>query len=243
MSALIRTEMLKLLVTRATWGLLALGVALGLVAVPRLLLSSGTVGATAEHSQARWSLVLTSSGVGLWPVLLLGVLAMSGEFHHRTVTSTLLLTPARFRPLAAKSITVALVGAAFAPILMAVAALVGTASGATDAFAYVPVRNLLGLMAFGALWGWFGVAIGALVRNQTVALLIPVLWLLVIEPMVNSFQLHTLVPYLPDYAAGSLGGAQEPGMLSATAAAVVLVGYGLALTAAAARRLQTADVT
>ena len=116
------------------------------------------------------------------------------------------------------------IGAAF---LLAVAAGLGLASGnvrlAVDAR---QVQLVAGGLVATAWWAWLGAAIGTVVRSQTIALLIPPVWMLVIETLLPSYGLDA-VPLLdaerPDSA---LGGADFAGALPEWAAGVTLLGYG-----------------
>ncbi len=243
MIALIRTELLKLLWTRATWGLLAAAVVLAVVRVQMVLSNVGEADAPAPGSRQLTLDVLGASGAGVLVLVLLGVVLVTGEFHHATWTSTLLETPNRSRVLAAKFITAALVGAIGAALLLAVAAGLGLASGNVR-LSVDPqsVQLLAGVLVATAWWTWLGAAIGTAVRSQTVALLIPPVWMLVVETLLPSYGLDGVLPWTPNGLTGALGGAHFAGALPEWAAAVTLLGYGLVLSVAGVRRAVRTDV-
>ena len=98
-------------------------------------------------------------------------------------------------------------------------------------------------LLYAACWGWFGAAIGALIRNQTVALLVPPTWMLLVETLLPAYGLHDLIPFTPAGISSALAGGDLAGALPAWAAVLVLLGYGLAMSVAAVRRTEHADVS
>lgn len=244
MTALVRTELLKLLWTRGTWGLLAAALLVVIVRVELVLLGVGRVGSEARGSTELALAVLGSSGIGVLVIVLLGVVTVTREFHHATWTSTLVATPARTRVLVAKAAAAAVVGISVAAVLFVVAGILGVVSGdVTVRLDAATARLLLGGLLAAACWAWFGVAVGALIGNQTVAVVVPLAWLLVVEPLLGSFGLRGLLPWTPGGATSALSGAGSAGALPFWAAVLVLVGYGSSMTAAGVRRLVRADVT
>ena len=243
MTALVRTELLKLYWTRATWGFVAAAVLLVLVRVELLLAGVGQAGGPAPRSSQLTLDVLGSSGVGVFVITLLGVVTATREFHNATWTSTLLSTPGRRRVVLAKVVTAGLVGAALAALLFLVVALAGLASGdITITVDAALVRFVGGGLLSAACWAWIGLAVGLVVRHQAAALLVPLLWLLVVETLLSSYGLRMLLPWTPGGATRAISGDQFAGVLPVWAAVLVLVGYGAVLTAVGTRRLVRSDV-
>jgi ABC-2 type transport system permease protein len=243
MIALIRTELLKLFLTRATWGFLAAAVVLAVVRVEMVLSNVGKADAPPPGSRQLTLDVLGASAVGVLVIVLLGVVLVTREFHHATWTSTLLESPSRPRVMAAKFITAALVGAIGAAFLLAVAAGLGLASGNVRLFVDTRQFQLVaGALVATAWWAWLGAAIGAVVRSQTIALLIPPLWMLVIESLLPSYGLDAVLPWTPNGLTAALSGADFAGALPEWAAGLTLIGYGLVLTVAGVRRAVRTDV-
>jgi ABC-2 type transport system permease protein len=243
MIALVRTELLKLFWTRATWGFLAAAVVLAVVGVEMVLSNVGRVDAPAPGSRQLTLDVLGASGVGVLVIVLLGVVIVTREFHHATWTSTLLETPDRARVLAAKFVTAALVGAIGAAFLLAVAAGLGLASGnvrlVVDAR---QVQLVMAMLVATGWWAWLGAAIGTVIRSQTIALLIPPVWMLVIETLLPNYGLDAVLPWTPNGLTAALGGADFAGALPEWAAVLTLLGYGLVLSVAGVRRAVRTDV-
>jgi ABC-2 type transport system permease protein len=243
MIALIRTELLKLLWTRATWGFLTAAVVIAVVRVEMVLSNVGKPDAPPAGSRQLTLDVLGASAVGVLVIVLLGVVIVTREFHHATWTSTLLESPDRPRVLAAKFITAALVGALGAAFLLAVAAGLGLASGNIRLFVDVrQVQLVAGALVATAWWAWLGAAIGTVVRSQTIALLIPPVWMLVIETLLPSYGLDAVLPWTPNGLTAALSGAEFAGALPEWVAGLTLLGYGLVLSAAGVRRTVRTDV-
>jgi ABC-2 type transport system permease protein len=243
MIALVRTELLKLCWTRATWVFLVTAVLLVVVRLELLLAGLGRVGAPERGSAELTLAVLGTSGVGIFVITLLGVVTVTREFHSATWTSTLLITPERTRVAIAKLVTAALTGMAVAVLLLLVAATRGLAAGAVHlSLDGALLRALLGELLTAAWWAWFGAALGLVVRNQAAALVLPLAWLLVVETLLPAYGLDTVVPWTPGGATRAIAGDPTPGMLPVWVAGLVLVGYGAALTAVGTRRLVRSDV-
>src|SRR4051794_13757795 len=103
MLTLIRTELLALRTTRLPWALLAGPVLLTAGLAASAVLDAGTNGAPSIGTAGAMLAVLDATGSGRLVILLLGVLAVTAEFRHGTVTGTFLQSPRRIRVLAAKA--------------------------------------------------------------------------------------------------------------------------------------------
>ena len=244
MNALLSTELLKLRVTRAGWFLLAVVLVLSALRVTMVLAGAGTAAGIRAGSLDAARTLVGAAATGTVVAMFLGILSVTWEQRHQTLTGTLLGTPDRRRVVAAKAVALAVVGAvtglglSLAGVLVAV---VTGYAGAVGAGSWIAL--VVGVTLGGAFWAWFGVGVGLLVRSQTAALLVPVAWLLVVEPMVGAYGLRGVVPWLPGNLPGALVGASAPGTPPAWAALGVLVGYGVLLTVPGARRLSSRDVT
>src|SRR3954454_19227847 len=130
LTTLVRTELVALGTVRGPW-LLVAGTVVG-TAVPALLhvLDAGRRGAPSIGTSGAMLAVLDTAGNGNKVALLLGVLTVTAEFRHNTVTVLFLHLPRRTRVIMAKAVTVALVGAGVGVLDLAVALAVGLPSGA-----------------------------------------------------------------------------------------------------------------
>ena len=243
MTALVRAELLKLCWTRATWALVAAAVLLAVLRVGLVLAGVGTIGSAGRGSVDLTLAVLGASGSGVLVIALLGVVVVTREFHSATWTSTLLVTPDRGRVLAAKFLAAGLAGVLVGVLLFAIGAGLGVIFGGVRlTMSTALLQMVVGGLVYAACWGWFGAAVGALIRNQTVALLVPPVWML-IETLLPSYGAHRLVPFTPAGISSALAGGDLAGALPAWSAALVLLGYGFALSVAAVRRTEHSDVS
>jgi ABC-type transport system involved in multi-copper enzyme maturation permease subunit len=243
MTGLVRTELLKLYWTRATWGLVAFALVLVLVRVELLLAGVGQVGGPPSGSRELTLAVLGTSGVGIFVIVLLGVLTITREFQYATWTSTLLTIPDRRRLVLAKILAAALTGVVLAGLLFVVTATAGLLSGEVRIVVDTGlVRLVAGGLASAACWAWLGVAVGVLVRQQIAALLVPLVWMLVVETLLASFGLDLLLPWTPGGASRAIAGDPFTGALPVWTAVLVLAGYGAVLTVLGTRRLVSSDV-
>jgi ABC-2 type transport system permease protein len=244
MIALIRTELLRLRTARSTWGLLAVALVLTVGWAVAVLAGVGGVGAPSRGTTEMRNALLGAAGLGMYPVLLLGVVAVTSEFHHRTLTSTFLAAPRRWRELAAKAAACALIAPLVAVALLAVAWAIGIFAGVIDATLQTDLLAVVArTMLVAACWAVLGVGVGAAVRNQTIAVIVPLVWLLGVETLIPAYGLIWLLPWLPGGATAAVAGTQFAGALPAWAALLVLVAYGLALLVPSALSIARRDIT
>lgn len=247
MNRLVRAELLKLRTARILHIALAVTaiVMIGLLALQ--LRNAGKVGAPSLGTVTSLRTMLGVVGTGLPIVLVVGVVAVTSEFGHGTIATSLLVVPDRRRLLLAKVAAAGLVGiavavAGFAVVLGIVLPYLAAAS--------VPVDLANGelLLAVGSalisypLWATAGVGIGALIRRQTAAVVIPLAYLTVGETLLGSYGFKAVLTWLPGGATNALGRAELPGLLPMWAGGLLLVAYAAALLLAGAHRLARTDV-
>jgi ABC-2 type transport system permease protein len=246
MIRLVRAELTKLATTRLIYGMAAAMAAFAVLTVAANILDrQGAPPLSADHFP-----VLVAGPVTLLSgaALLLGILGMAGEFRHRTVTQTFLVTPDRGRVVAAKLVAYPLAGIALALSILAFTAAVAAgwlaAKGITPSLLDARLgRVLLGAVLAAGLCGLVGVGVGALVRNQVAALVGVAVWVLLVEGLLMSL-LHapSMAKWLPSAAAAALtnpGG----GQLSRLAGSLLLAGYALALALIGTRLVVRRDIT
>lgn len=253
MRNLIRAEFTKLFTTRLWLGLLA--GALGMT----VLFTSLTIGlegqegnpspplTTPEGQQA----LLSAAGSASVFTVILGIIAMTGEYRHQTVTPTFLATPRRSRVLVAKMVAYALVGLGYgianaaAAVAVALPWLSAKQIDVSLTSDGVP-QTLLGVVIGLAVFTVVGVGIGALVRNQVAAVVGTLVYSLVVESFVSVLpHVRDYYRYFPGGAFSGLTNSYQPDieLLAAAPAALLLAGYGVLLATAGAVIAVRRDIT
>jgi hypothetical protein len=111
------------------------------------------------------------------------------EFRYQTITPTVLVTPSRWTLISAKLIAYAILGAlyALAVLVVQLAIVLPWLSARNISFDLGDAdlrRALFGLFLVLALYGIVGLGVGALLRNQIVAVTVGVIFLLVLQNIV-----------------------------------------------------------
>ncbi|GAA4377125.1 ABC transporter permease [Agromyces bauzanensis] len=165
-----------------------------------------------------------ASSIGYVFPVLLGALAVTGEFRHRTLTPTFLAEPHRSIVLGGKFVTQLVVGAGLG--VAAFATSVGSGAAALAAFDFdtgLDQGDTWALIGRGvlamALWGGIGVGLGALVPNQVAAIVIVIAFTQFVEPILRlaaSFSDVTasIGRFLPGAASDALVGASFYSIMS-----------------------------
>jgi len=245
MSVLLQAELLKLRTTRTFVVLVGVTLALSLIVV---VLTSVLADNLAKPDVRA---MFTADFTGLF-ILLLGVMGMAGEWRHHTITSSVLAAPDRIRLLTAKVLSYALAGVVLSLVVQVAIMLVGTVILSIrdeHTLSFTDLRDILWRnLAVAALMGALGVCVGAILRNQVVAIVGVIVFSFVLEP--------TVLALAPDVGRfGPLVGApngivdvnpfgdQDPDILLQTGvAALVMLGWIALAFAAAAARLRRFDL-
>jgi ABC-2 type transport system permease protein len=226
----IRAELLKIRTTRVFGLVLVAAVALVVAG------ASGLLARADVHDPA--SAVDAVKHVGLTSLfaLVLGILAVAGEYRHRTISETYLTTPHRARVLVAKAGVYAMCGAVIGVLaalftLMTSALWLAARHGSLDLSSGALWRTLGGGVAWDVGFAIIGVGLGAIVRNLAGAVTAALAWLAVVEGVIGQLVGGGLARWLP-FAAGSALGNVRAGLPQAGAGllllayAVVAVGLG-----------------
>ena len=120
--------------------------------------------------------------------LMIGVLAVTTEFRHGTITPSLLVVPNRIRLMAAKLAAVAVdrrrrIGVVSTGLLIGIVSFFGSVRDfdtSGDKLAMF-VGGTLAAALFAAL----GIGLGALVRNQVGAIVGPLVYIFLLEPLIG----------------------------------------------------------
>jgi ABC-type transport system involved in multi-copper enzyme maturation permease subunit len=238
---LIRAEFGKLFTTLLWLWLLLGAFALAALAVGIMIGLDGSVGNPNPRlttPQGQRNLFSVSGASGLF-ALILGIIAVTGEFRHQTVTPTFLASPRRGRVVLAKLVVYAITGVGYGIATIAITLAM--------ALPWLSAKNIdislssngipgtmIGVVAGVAVYALVGVGLGALIRNQIAAVVGSLVYLFVVEGLVSS------IPTVRDYYKYFLGGANsaligavQPGvtLLAPYQGGLLLVAYGLAFAA------------
>lgn len=234
MTRLVRAELLKLMSTRTLLWLGLLTVAL----VALLLLITAANYSAGELAQATHQRDLVSfAAVSALIAVILGIVSSAGEYAHNTIGHTFLVSPRRERVVAAKVVAGALTGLALALVGLATSFLLTaiwiagkslpSQLGSREVLLVVP-----GVLAAGAIAAVIGVGFGALLRRQTAAIVLTLVWLLVGEPLMGAAGVQRYAPGHVIAAVVDAGRSSSellhfwPGTLLALAYAAVLAALG-----------------
>ena len=202
MTRLVGSEIFKLRTTRTFYGLV--GGALGLVLVIVILVS-----ALVKFSASDRPLndMMGVAGLAQAFVLVLGILSVTSEFRHGTITPSLLVVPDRIRLVVAKLFASVLIGLVVGLVATGLVALIVKGFGSARDFN--TSGDVLKLVAGGtlatALYAALGVGLGALVRNQVGAIVGSLVYLFVIESLLGI--IPGLDDIVPKYGLGGVGNA------------------------------------
>ncbi|MEV6865165.1 ABC transporter permease [Streptosporangium subroseum] len=245
MKRLIHAELFKARANRTTWILAAIAPAFcalwALATMPLLGLDSSTpLDRRVEnvYNMAQQAYIFT---------LILGILGMTGEYRHQTITWSFLVTPVRGRVVTAKLAVYGMIGLLVAVVSTLVTFGAGVALLSAGGY---PVTTpdlpaiLTGATLSTALYAVLGVALGALIRNQVAAITVAVVWF-----TFGDYLLSSLLPevgrWLPTGAARAVGGMtlQSGELLPAWGGGLLFAAYVVAIVLAARLLTLRRDVT
>jgi ABC-2 type transport system permease protein len=238
-TALVGAELLKARTTRT-----ALGLALGLVALIALFVTVTTIVEDSSNAHPTRDALATLGFVPLF-ALLFGILAVTGEWRHGTISQTLLVTPKRERMVAAKLVSGAIVGVVLAvvgAVLALVIAAIGLPANGLDFDSGEAFRVAGEALVAGALWGALGAAFATTLPNQVGAIIGALAWLFVVESIISGLW-PRVGQWLPGGAANGLIHTGDGVHLSVAAAIVVTLGYVALLAAAGIVLVRRRDIT
>jgi ABC-type transport system involved in multi-copper enzyme maturation permease subunit len=196
MIASIRSEWLKLRTTAVPWVLA--GIALIIDALLTLVYfvnhgdngGNGGNGSFGLHNYPNTTQqlrnLLGSGFEGYLFALLLGLLMVTTEFRHKTVTTSFLVTPHRPRFVGAKLLTAAILGAALAVLMLAATLLGGGITLAAQGGSFSDLVRQIPAVAPGmilvfALFAILGVGVGSVLTNQVAAIIVSLGWFIILE--------------------------------------------------------------
>jgi ABC-2 type transport system permease protein len=244
MTALLHAELLKLRTTRTFLALV------GVTAFTSLLIVVLVCLLTKPDEGSVLLDIYTTDTSSLF-ILVLAVVGITGEWRHRTIAGALLAAPSRVRFLAAKTVAFAAAGIVLSLAVSTAVAVVASVLLSVRDVPLPDVWEIAGQIgrnaAIAALLGALGVAAGALVRQQVVALVGVLVLSFAIEPAVLALapSVGRFGPWIA--LPGSIQGVppEELGLgkgLAPGPAVLVMLAWIAALWAAGAALLRRRDV-
>lgn len=244
MIRLIAAELFKLRTTRAFYALA--GGALGFT----LLITS--LGAIFDQEELRLGDVMMVAFFAQLITLVIGILCITNEFRHGTITPTFLAAPIRERVLAAKAAAASLVALLFFVLALVVIAAVAvvwfSVVGAELQAGSGELWERVGQTLLGAvLWALMGIAVGSLVHAQVAALVGSLIWIFIGEPLLGALlgllDLDGLVSYLPFQALDAADGTGADSLLAYGPGLAVAAAWVTAIGAAGLARTRRRDIS
>lgn len=254
MMGLVSSEARKLASTRTTWVMTAIGLGLILLGAGLSLMLPGAGVGEFQGTDAQVGYFVDQVGGSSIIVLIVALLSMTTEFRHGTIGRTLQITPSRTRVLVGKLLAGTLYALAFLVLGLVLVTMLLLIAGLT-----ADVGVDLGSETLQAVWygivglvltAWFGVALGALIRSQVVAITVTLVWLFVIESAVGAFtpDVGRWLPFnalnavfVSDEAVAAMGPA-APQLLAPLTGLSVFIGYMVVAAVAAVVLMRTRDV-
>ncbi len=207
MIASIRSEWLKLRTVTSSVVLLiaVVGVSIGIG-----LLATASVPLNRRNITVadRLSIALAGVNLSLFLLAVTGVLLITQEFRFGTVRLTFVAVPKRARVVLAKAAVLASSAVVLSALMVAITVLLGAAvlsgrSAPIDFSLSGTPRVLVAGVILAALYVLAGLAVGAVVRSQPVAIAIVILWPLLVEGIVGGI-FPSVGKWLPFRAAGAM---------------------------------------
>jgi ABC-2 type transport system permease protein len=200
---LVRSEVLKIRSTQVWFWMMLLALA---------FTALGTIGtvvaAVSDHDNGNpvdyYAVFTQSQGAGV-ALLVLGLLGLTTEFRHKTITPTLLATPNRWQLLAGKAASYAVFAVVYAifcvVVNFAIAIIWLKAAGVPVEFSHGVPGGVGKAFLTLVLTGMFGLGLGALIRNQAAAMVFGIVYFFILDNVLN------FVPWVRKGYAYTPGGA------------------------------------
>ncbi|MGH9094600.1 MAG: ABC transporter permease, partial [Acidimicrobiales bacterium] len=214
----VRSEWTKLRTVRSTWYTLAATAVLA-IGIGALIAAaaSGQFDKASPSTRASWDpTAISDSGVALAQIAIavLGVLSITAEYSTGMIRSSLLAVPRRVRVLVAKVLVFAVVGVVVGEVLCFVSFYLGQALIQNNGAPYVHLgdpqvlRAVIGSGLYLAALGLLGMALGFLVRNTALSIVLVVVIAFVLPSVGAALPTnlrHSFEKFWPTQAGGQVG--------------------------------------
>ena len=204
MTRLVSAEIFKLRTTRTFYGIV--GGALGLVLLIVILVSALVTFAPDDQPVED---MMGVAGLVQAFALVLGILSITSEFRHGTITPSLLVVPDRIKLTLAKLIAATLTGLAIGLVSTVLIVVIVAVFGSVRDFPTDEIGRgslIIGGTLVCGLYAALGVGLGALVRNQVGAIVGALVYMFVLEPLASGLLSlsDSLDGFMPKYSLGAV---------------------------------------
>jgi hypothetical protein len=180
--------------------------------------------------------IIDVAGTSTIFALLLGILVITWDYRHGTITQTFLAAPRRERVVAAKLGTAVLVGAVLAAVALALTIVIAELwLGAQFQLEGEHWEHAGRIVVGAALWAVLGLGLGATLQTQVGALILALVWFLVVELILIGLgpNIRDIDRYLPGEVLRQFAGAGsiEEDDLGRTTAGLIATAYAGGLAA------------
>lgn len=220
---LVLAELLK--IRTAPWTTVTL--VLALLAIVSLGAAGTSDGASSSFSVE--SDIVDIAGISTIFTLILGILVVTWDYRHGTITQTFLAAPRRERVMAAKLLTAIVLGVLLVAISLAFA--IGIAEvwlGDDFQLADENWKQAGRIVIAAVLWAILGLGLGAVLQTQVGALISAIIWFLVVELVLVGLgsKIGHVDKYLPGEALREFAASGEvEDRLGRSAAGFLAAGY------------------
>jgi ABC-type transport system involved in multi-copper enzyme maturation permease subunit len=255
--AVIRSELLKIRTTAVPWVLAGVAILIEGLLILAIFLSrsQGGPGFDVPRTTQELRNLLGSGFQGYILALLLGVLMVTTEFRHKTVTTSFLVTPRRAVFVGGKLASAAIMGALLA-VLMLVVALVGggltlnARGGSLSGLAHQIPAVVPGFVLVFVLFAILGVGVGSILTNQVAAIIVSLGWFIILQGILVAL-VNSAYKWVPTGAAdaasnltrGSRGGGPQLVIFHWWQGTLLMLLYGLGFALIGSLLLTRRDVT
>jgi ABC-2 type transport system permease protein len=250
-TALLASEIAKLRTVRVPYVFIGIVILLAVGSAVIFVISESF-----EDEPDDWLMLAQGANFANILATILGILIVTNEYRHGTITSTFLVEPARERVLGAKLAAAVAVGVVFALVafLVAIAVAVPWQAARGDALELDGsiVEALARLVASYVIACALGIGVGAIIQNQVGAIVATFVWFFVIESVIATVaalfsdglgEPDPVSPYLPGSALQAIVGFEQADdfLFSAPAGALLASVYAALLVALGALSMLRRD--
>ena len=220
MIAVVRSEWLKLRTTLVPWvlggiAILVTGLRILTIFLQQPDFAGPSAGYIVPHTTVQLRNLVGAGLSGYLFALLLGVLCITTEYRHKTVTTAFLVTPRRWVFVGGKLNLAALAGIGLCLVVVATTLIGGgitlvARGGSFSALLGQVPAVLPGMLLAFALFGILGVGIGSVLTNQIAAIAVSLGWFIIGETILVGL-VHSAYKWVPSGAATAVANVTASG--------------------------------